>query len=69
MAEAASHAAAIAQAIKASGVVVRVETPDFLRLFESAGRAHRGSSPRGFLPSVLAIPDDLQGSSVFCRFQ
>ena len=51
MAEAASHAAAIAQAIKASGVVVRVETPDFLRLLNRQGepivvRAPGGSSKR-----------------------
>ncbi len=32
MAEAAAHAAAIAQAIKASGVVVRVEAADFLHI-------------------------------------
>ena len=34
MAEAAAHAAAIAQAIKASGVIVRVEQGDFLRILQ-----------------------------------
>ena len=34
MAEAAAHAAAIAQAIKASGVIVRVEPGDFLRILQ-----------------------------------
>ncbi len=32
MAEAAAHAAAIAQAIKASGVLVRVEPSEFMRI-------------------------------------
>lgn len=35
MAEAAAHAAAIAQAIKASGVLVRVEPDDFVRILNA----------------------------------
>jgi hypothetical protein len=34
MAEAAAHAAAIAQAIKASGVLVRVEPMEFLKILK-----------------------------------
>ena len=34
MAEASAHAAAIAQAIKASGVIVRLEARDFLRILQ-----------------------------------
>src|SRR2546430_134182 len=48
MAEAAAHAAAIAQAIKASGVVVRVETPDFLRLLQRQDEAIVVRAPGGF---------------------
>lgn len=39
MVEAAAHAAAIAQAVKASGVLVRVEPGDFLRIL------HRQDEP------------------------
>src|SRR5213083_2735099 len=43
-----SHAAAIAQAIKASGVVVRVETPDFLRLLNRQDEPIVVRAPGGF---------------------
>ncbi len=48
MAEAAAHGAAIAQAIKASGVVVRVETVDFLRLLNRQDEPIVVRAPGGF---------------------
>lgn len=47
MAEAAAHAAAIAQAIKASGVVVRVDPVAFMRIL------NRVQEPR---PEPLLLP-------------
>ncbi len=48
MAEAAAHGTAIAQAIKASCVVVRVETVDFLRLLNRQDEPIVVRSPGGF---------------------
>ena len=48
MVEAAAHAAAIAQAIKASGVLVRVEPTDFVRILYRQDEPLVVRAPAGF---------------------
>jgi hypothetical protein len=49
MVEAAAHAAAVAQAIKASGVLVRVEPQEFLRIVNRQEEPLVVKAPAGFL--------------------
>jgi hypothetical protein len=49
MAESAAHAAAIAQAIKASGVLVRVDPGHFLRILRKQEEPLVVIAPAGFL--------------------
>jgi len=54
MAESAAHAAAIAQAIKASGVLVRVAPMEFLKILNHEDKPL----------VVVAIPNELQGTGL-----
>ncbi len=65
MAEAAAHAAAIAQAIKASGVVVRVETVEFLRLLNRQDEPIVIRAPGGFFQAPWRYLTTYKGLAFF----
>lgn len=67
MAEAAAHAAAIAQAIKASGVVVHVEPADFLRVLNRQEEPLVVQSPGRFLQPGWRYLTSYKGLAFFTK--
>jgi len=67
MAEAAAHAAAIAQALKASGVVVRVEPADFLRILQRQDEPLVVTAPAGFLQRGWRYLTSYRGLAFFTK--
>ena len=65
MAEAAAHAAAIARAIRASGVVVRVEPPDFLRVLNRQDEPIVVRAPGGFFQASWRYLTTYKGLAFF----
>ena len=65
MAEAAAHAAAIARAIRASGVVVRVEPPDFLRVLNRQVEPIVVRAPGGFFQASWRYLTTYKGLAFF----
>ena len=65
MAEAAAHAAAIARAIRASGVVVRVEPPDFLRVLNRQDEPIIVRAPGGFFQASWRYLTTYKGLAFF----
>jgi len=67
MSEAAAHAAAIAQAIKASGVLVRVEPADFVRILHKQSDALVVMAPGGFFQRGWHYITSYKGLAFFTR--
>ena len=65
MVEAAAHAAAIAQAIKASGVVVHLEPADFLRIVYRQDEPIVVRAPAGFLKRGWSFLTTYKGLAFF----
>ncbi len=64
---AAAHAAAIAQAIKASGVVVRVGLPDFLRILNRQDEPIVVRAPGGFFQARWRYLTTYKGLAFFAQ--
>lgn len=67
MAEAAAHAAAIAQAIKASGVLVRVEPADFQRILQRQEEPLVVKAPGGLFRRGWCYLTSYKGLAFFTR--
>jgi hypothetical protein len=67
MAEAAAHAAAIAQAIKASGVLIRVEAADFLRILHKQDDVLVVIAPGGFFQRGWRYLTSYKGLAFFTK--
>jgi len=67
MAEAAAHAAAIAQAIKASGVLVRVEPGDFLKILHRQDEPLVVRAPGGFFRKTWHYLTSYKGLAFFTK--
>lgn len=67
MAEAAAHAAAIAQAIKASGVLVHVEPADFVRILHKQAETLVVMAPGGFLQRGWRYVTSYKGLAFFTK--
>ena len=65
MAESAAHAAAIAQAIKASGVLVRVEPADFMRILQRQQDPLVVRAPAGFMQKGWRYLTSYRGFAFF----
>ena len=64
---AAAHAAAIAQAIKASGVVVRLEPADFLRILNRQDEPIVVRAPGGFFQARWRYLTTYKGLAFFAQ--
>lgn len=67
MAESAAHAAAIAQAIKASGVIVRVEPGDFIRILHKQDETLVVIAPGGFFQRGWRYLTSYKGLAFFTK--
>jgi hypothetical protein len=67
MAEAAAHAAAIAQGIKASGVLVRVEPGDFLKILHRQDEPLVVRAQGGFLRRAWHYLTSYKGLAFFTK--
>jgi len=67
MAEAAAHAAAIAQAIKASGVIVRVEPAEFLKILVRQDEPLIVQARGGFFRSSWRYLTSYKGLAFFTK--
>ncbi len=67
MTEAAAHAAAIAQAIKASGVLVRVQPEEFLRIVNRQEASLVVKAPAGFLQRGWRYLTSYKGLAFFTK--
>ena len=67
MAEAAAHAAAIANAIKASGVVVRVQPQDFINILRRAEKPLVIYAEAGFFSTKYQYLTSYKGFAFFTR--
>ena len=67
MAEAAAHAAAIAQAIKASGVLVRLEPADFTRILHKQDETLVVIAPGGFFSRGWHYLTSYKGLAFFTK--
>ena len=67
MGEAAAHAAAIAQAIKASGVLIRVEAGEFLRILHKQDDPLIVIAPGGFLQRGWRYLTSYKGLAFFTK--
>lgn len=67
MTEAAAHAAAVAQAIKASGVLVRVQPEEFLRILNRQEEPLVVRAPAGFLQRGWRYLTSYKGLAFFTK--
>jgi len=67
MTEGAAHAAAIAQAIKASGVLVRVQQAEFQRIVNRLDEPLVVVAPAGFLQRGLRYLTSYKGLAFFTK--
>lgn len=67
MVESAAHAAAIAQAIKASGVLVRVEPADFMRILQRQQDPLVVRAPAGFMQKGWRYLTSYRGLAFFTK--
>jgi hypothetical protein len=67
MTEAAAHAAAIAQAIRASGVLVRVQPNEFVRIVNRQEAALVVQAPAGFLQRGWRYLTSYKGLAFFTK--
>ena len=67
MVEAAAHAAAIANAIKASGVLVRVAPEEFLKILHRQDEPLVVQAPAGFLQRGWAYLTSYKGLAFFTK--
>jgi hypothetical protein len=67
MTESAAHAAAVAQAIKASGVLVRVQPEEFLRIVNRQEGPLVVMAPAGFLQRGLRYLTSYKGLAFFTK--
>ena len=67
MADAAAHAAAIANAIKASGVLVRLEPEEFLKILHRQEEPLVVQSPAGFLQRGWCYLTSYKGLAFFTK--
>jgi hypothetical protein len=65
--EAAAHAAAVAQAIKASGVLVRVQPEEFLRILNRQEEPLVVRAPAGFLQRGWRYLTSYKGLAFFTK--
>jgi hypothetical protein len=67
MTDAAAHAAAVARAIKASGVLVRVRPEEFLRILNRQDEPLVVKAPAGFLQRGWRYLTSYKGLAFFTR--